>query len=171
LRSGLLTIEQLSQVAIFARHMEEVRLAHPKIDARRLVHETVRRMIGTLVTDLTNQSAKNIKARSPRNIDDVRTAEPLIAFSAGIERQQQELKRFLRRHLYQHHQVARMTNKARRIVSDLFRTFYSEPRLMPPQYHALASADTARTVADYIAGMTDRYAIREYRRIYAVDDI
>jgi len=171
LRSGLLTIEQLSEVAIFAHHMQEVRHAHPKIDRRRLVHETVRRMIGTLVTDLTRQSAKNIEARAPRDIDEVRAAEPLIAFSARIERQQQELKRFLRQHLYQHHQVARMTNKARRIVSDLFRTFYSEPRLMPPQYHALASADTARTVADYIAGMTDRYAIREYRRIYTVDEI
>ena len=171
LRSGLLTIEQLAEVEIFARHMQEVRRAHPKIDERRLVHETVRRMIGTVVTDLTRQSAKNIKLNAPRDIDDVRAAKPLIAFSAAIERQQRELKRFLRQHLYQHHQVARMTNQARRIVADLFRTFYGEPRLMPLQYHALASADTARTVADYIAGMTDRYAMREHRRIYAVDEI
>ena len=171
LRSGLLTIEQLSAVAIFARHMKAVRREHPQIDPRRLVHETVRRMIGTLVTDLTRQSAKNIKARAPRDVNDVRAAPPLIAFSAAIQREQQELKRFLRLNLYQHHQVARMTNKARRIVRDLFHAFFNELQLMPPQYHAQAATDTARTVADYIAGMTDRYAIREYRRLFAVDEI
>ena len=171
LRSGLITIEQLSRVGIFARHMKEVRHAFPKIDPRRLVHETVRRMIGTLVMDLTRQSAKNIKACAPRDVSDVRAAVPLIAFSAAIERQQQELKRFLRQNLYQHHEVARMTDKARRIVHDLFSAFFSEPRLLPSQYHALATAGAARTVADYIAGMTDRYAIREYRRLYAVDEI
>ena len=101
----------------------------------------------------------------------MREAPPLIAFSAAIKREQQELKRFLRLNLYQHHQVARMTNKARRIVRDLFQTLFNEPQLMPPQYHAPATSDPARTVADYIAGMTDRYAIREYRRLFAVDEI
>jgi len=89
----------------------------------------------------------------------------------AIQRQQQELKQFLRLNLYQHHQVARMTNKARRIVADLFSAFVAEPRLLPPQYHEQASADPARTVADYIAGMTDRYAMREHRRLFAVDEI
>ena len=171
LRSGLLTLEQLARVGIFARHMKEVQREHPKIDARRLVHETVRRMIGTLVTDLTSQSAKNIKARALRSLDDVRAAPSLIAFSTAIRREQQELKRFLRVNLYQHHQVARMTNKARRVVRDLFQAFFNDPQLMPPQYHAPAAANTARTVADYIAGMTDRYAIREFRRLFAVDEI
>ena len=171
LRSGLLTIEQLARVAIFSRHMQEVRREHPKIDARRLVHETVRRMIGSLVTDLTRQSAQNIKNGRLRTLDDVRAAPALIAFSAPVRREQQELKQFLRVNLYQHHQVARMTNKARRVVRDLFKAFIDEPQLMPPQYHAQAATDTARTVADYIAGMTDRYAIREYRRLFAVDQL
>ena len=171
LRSGLLTLEQLSKVEIFARHMMEVRREHPKIDPRRLVHETVRRMISTLVTDLIRQSAKNIKASAPRSIHDVRAAPRLITFGATIQREQLELKRFLRANLYQHHQVARMTNKARRIVRDLFHAFFNEPQLMPPQYHASATTDTARTVADYIAGMTDRFAIREYRRLFAVEEI
>ena len=171
LRSGLLTVEQLARVGIFARHIKEVRREHPKIDARRLVHETVRRMIGSLVMDLTRQSARNIKAHAPRSIDNVRAAPPLVAFSAAIKREQQELKRFLRVNLYQHHQVARMTNKARRIVRDLFGAFFNEPQLMPSQYHAPATTDTARTVADYIAGMTDRYAMREHRRLFAVDEI
>ncbi len=171
LRSGLLTLEQLARVGIFARHMKSVSAEHPKLDPRRLVHETVRRMIGTLVMDLTRQSAKNIKTLAPHNIDDVRAAPAMIAFSAAIRREQLELKQFLRVNLYKHHQVARMTNKARRIVRDLFDAFINEPQLMPPQYHAPAIADTARTVADYIAGMTDRYAIREYRRLFTVEEI
>ncbi|MEO7725995.1 MAG: deoxyguanosinetriphosphate triphosphohydrolase [Burkholderiales bacterium] len=171
LRSGLVTLEQLAGVGIFARHMKIVHREHPKIDQRRLVHETVRRMIGTLVMDLTRQSAKNIKTHAPRDADDVRAAPMLIAFSAAVQREQQGLKRFLRINLYQHHQVARMTNKARRIIHDLFHAFFNEPRLMPAQYHAAAALDAARTVADYIAGMTDRYAIREYRRLFAVDEI
>jgi dGTPase len=128
-------------------------------------------MISTLVVDLTRQSAKNIKAHTPHSVNDVRAAPPLIAFSAAIQHQQQELKQFLRLNLYRHHQVARMTNKARRIVSDLFHAFVDEPRLLPPQYHQRAIAYAARTVADYIAGMTDRYAMREHRHLFAVEDV
>jgi dGTPase len=171
LRSGLLGIEQLAQVDIFARHMKQVLREYPKLDGRRLVHETVRRMISTLVVDLTRQTAKNIKMHAPCSVEDVRAAPPLVAHSAPILRQQKVLKQFLRHNLYQHHQVARMTNKARRIVSDLFNAFNAEPRLLPPQYYAQAQTDLTRTIADYIAGMTDRYAIREYRRLFAVEEI
>jgi dGTPase len=171
LRSGLLSIEQLARVSIFARHMKQVLREYPKIDARRLVHETVRRMISTLVVDLTRQSMKDIKTLAPRSVDDVRAAPLLITFSAAIERQQQELKQFLRLNLYQHYRVARMTNKARRIVADLFHAFITEPRLLPPQYRDQTMTEPARAVADYIAGMTDRYAIREHRRLFAVDEI
>jgi len=171
LRSGLLLIEQFAQVGIFTRHMKQVLREYPKIESRRLVHETVRRMISTLVVDLTRETANNIKAHAPRNLDNVHAAPPLVTFSAAMQRQQQELKQFLRLNLYQHHQVARMTNKARRIVSDLFKAFTVEPRLLPPQYHEQTKTDIARTVADYIAGMTDRYAMREHRRLFAVDEI
>ena len=171
LRSGLLSIEQLAQVSLFARHTKQVMREYPKIDARRLVHETVRRMISALVVDLTRRSTKNIKMHAPRSVDEVREAPPLIAHSAATEREQRELKQFLRLNLYQHHQVARMTNKARRIVADLFHAFITEPRLLPPQYRDQAKTETARTVADYIAGMTDRYAIREHRRLFAVETI
>ena len=171
LRSELLSIEQLARVGLFARHMKQVLREYPKIEARRLVHETVRRMISTLVVDLTRQSTKNIKMHAPRSVDDVRAAPLLIKFSAATEREQQELKQFLRLNLYQHHQVARMTNKARRIVADLFHAFITEPRLLPPQYRDQAKTKTARAVADYIAGMTDRYAIREHRRLFAVETV
>ena len=171
LRSGLLSIEQLAEVAIFSRHMKRVLREYPRIDSRRLVHETVRRMISTLVTDLTRQSAANIAARAPRSLEDVRKAPALIAFSGPVHAQLQELKQFLRLNLYQHYQVSRMTNKARRIVSELFNAFLAEPKLLPPQYQTRSAASIARTVADYIAGMTDRYAMREYRRLFAVDEI
>ena len=171
LRSGLLGLEQLAQVAIFSRHMNLVLGAYPKIDQRRLVHETVRRMISTLVVDLTRQTSKNIKAHAPRTIADVHDAPPLVAFSAPVEKHQLQLRQFLRLNLYQHYQVARMTSKARRIVTDLFNAFMSDPRLLPPQYQQRARTDSARAVADYIAGMTDRYAMREYRRLFAVEEI
>ena len=171
LRSGLLSMEQLGQVGIFADHMKQVLREYPKIENRRLVHETVRRMISTLVVDLTRQTSKNIKAHDPQSITAIHSAPALVAFSPDMNRQQQLLKQFLRINLYQHHQVARMTNKARRIVTDLFDAFAAEPRLLPPQYRDLAQARATRTVADYIAGMTDRYAIREHKRLFAVDEI
>ena len=94
----------------------------------------------------------------------------LIAFSDTMREQQRELKVFLRRHLYQHYRVARMSNKARRIVRDLFQAFLADARLLPPEFQARAEADLPRAIADYVAGMTDRYAIREHRRLFSVEE-
>ncbi len=169
LRSGLLTLEQLAGIRIFSRHMKSALREFPKLNDRRLVHETVRRMIGTLVTDLTRQSTLNIRDRAPADLTAVRSAPPLISFSTKIKLEQQELKQFLRQNLYQHYRVARMSTKARRIVTELFGAFRDDPKLLPPEFQARAREDNARAIADYIAGMTDRYAIREYRRLFAVD--
>ncbi|MBC7945300.1 MAG: deoxyguanosinetriphosphate triphosphohydrolase [Burkholderiales bacterium] len=170
LRSGLITLEALAEIDIFARHLAEVKTLFPTVGGRRLVHETVRRMINTLVIDLSRQSAENIRGAGPKSIDDVRKAAPLVAFSSEIEREQRDLKRFLHKHLYQHYLVARMSNKARRIISELFDVFAEQPKLLPPQFQEQAVKDTPRAVADYIAGMTDRYAIREHRRLFAVEE-
>ncbi len=173
LRSGLLTVEQLQQVSLYERHSVEVQQQYPGIAGRRAINETVRRMINALVVDLVETSRANIAAVGPKSIEDVRNAPPLIAFSDAMKAEAQALKRFLRNNLYQHYQVNRMTSKARRIVTDLFGIFLSGPQLLPPDYQ-LAGADVhqqARKVADYIAGMTDRYAMREYRRLFAVDEI
>lgn len=171
LRSGLISIEQLSAVPIFARHKKQVLAAFPKVDARRLVHETVRRMISTLVVDLTRQTTRNLREHMPQSVDDVQAAPPLVAFSPSLERQQQELKKFLYANLYRHYQVCRMTAKARQVVSDLFDAFLDDPRLLPPQFQSASVAQRPRMVADYIAGMTDRYAMREHRRLFAIDEI
>jgi len=169
LRSGFIMQEQLEQVGLFSRHMAMAKKHYPGISGRRLIHETVRRMINTLATDLTVQSATNIAAAHPASLREVRKAPPLIGFSQKIRREQQELKKFLRDHLYQHHLVARMSNKARHTVEMLFKAFSSDIRLLPPEYQEKYRRNGHRAIADYIAGMTDRYAIREYRRLFAVE--
>jgi dGTPase len=171
LRSGLITVEQLEEVGIWARHVADVRRDFPQISGRRLIHETVRRMINSLAVDLIGQTMKNIAEAGVVSLDDVHRAPPLAAFGVGIHAEHRELKHFLRINLYQHYQVLRMTNKARRIVTDLFGAFKEDPRLLPPQYQEMAKADKPRAIADYIAGMTDRYAIREHRRLFAVGEI
>jgi dGTPase len=171
LRSGLIEIEQLSEVAIFKRHMAAALKDYPGLGGRRLIHETVRRMIDTVVTDLIRTSAAKIREASPEDVEDVRAAPALIAFSERIRDEQLELKRFLYRNLYRHYQVARMSSKARRIVTDLFQAFLGEPDLLPPEFQSRAAADKARAIADYIAGMTDRYAMLEHRRLFAVEAV
>jgi dGTPase len=171
LRSGLLTVEQLASVKLFADHLDTVRKMYSGIAERRLIHETIRRMINTLVTDLINETKNNIRTEAVRDITDVRNAPPIASFSAEINQQNRELKAFLRINLYRHYRVLRMSAKARRIISDLFRVFMEDNRLLPPQFQQQAEKDCARAVSDYIAGMTDRYAIREHRRIFAVEEI
>ncbi len=171
LRSGLITAEQLAAVSLYARHAEEVSADFPNLQERRRVHETIRRMIDAQVTDLLAESARRIAAASPSDPDSVRAAPALIDFSPQMAEENRAMKTFLRDNLYKHYEVLRMTHKARRIIADLFATFMNDPRLLPEQYRALATAEgDARAVADYIAGMTDRYAIREYRRLFAVGE-
>jgi dGTPase len=173
LRSGLLSLDQLQEVGLFARFFAEVQKEFVGISGRRAINETVRRMINALVVDLIETSRLNISKAGIESIADVRNAPPLIGFSAAMKEEAQTLKRFLRKNLYQHYQVNRMTSKARRIVTDLFDIFLSGPQLLPPDYQVVDGELTAqaRRVADYIAGMTDRYAMREYRKLFAVDEI
>jgi len=175
LRSGLLTVEQLDEIDFYARHRCQAEAAFPGIGGRRAINETVRRMINALILDLIDTSRARIAQARPDSIDDVRAAAPLIAFSTSMSEEAAQLKRFLRQNLYRHYLVNRMTSKARRIVTELFQAFLDEPSLLPPDYQVAAGADRqqrqARQVADYIAGMTDRYAMREHRRLFMVDEI
>ena len=171
LRSRLLEIDQLAEVGLFKEHMDAALRDFKALSGRRLVHETVRRMIDTLVTDLIRGSAANIRRHAPRSVDEAREAPALIAFSPEIRSAQLELKRFLHQHLYRHYRVARMSSKARRIVTELFSAFLAEPEILPPEFQARAGENKTRAIADYIAGMTDRYAILEHRRLYAVEAI
>ncbi len=173
LRSGLITLEQLEQVTLFANNLNTVRQQYPALSGRRLIHETVRRMINALVVDVCQQSQANINQANPANIDEVRNSPMLIGFSPEMREQQTELKRFLRTNLYQHYRVNRMSAKAQRIVRELFEVFMNDASLLPDDYQKQANTDQdkARAVADYIAGMTDRYAIREYQRLFTVSEL
>jgi dGTPase len=170
LRSGLIELESLAKVGIVGRHMKAALREFPRLAGSRLVYETVRRMIDTLVTDLVRSSAENIGRAAPASIDDVRRAPALIGFSTRTLGETRELKRFLHENLYRHQRVLRTSAKARRIVSDLFGAFLAKPRLLPPDFQARAREDTPRAIADYIAGMTDRYAIREHQRLFATEE-
>ena len=169
LRSGLLTLEQLQQLSIFARHAAVADAEFPHISGRRRVHEIIRRMIDAQVTDLLAESARRIAVAAPRTLEDVHGAPSLIAFTDTMQAEHRALKSFLSEHLYHHYQVLRMTTKARRIIHDLFAAFVAEPRLLPPQYQLMATTESVtRATADYIAGMTDRYSMKEHRRLFSV---
>ena len=175
IRAGLLSIEQLDRVPLFAEHREAACRRHRELSHKQLRHETIRGMIGTLVSDLTTTSKQPLADAAPADVDAVRThGEPLIRFSEAIAERNLELKRFLREHLYQHHLVYRMTTKSQTVITRLFDAFLDKPRLLPPEFFAQATAaeaghgdaGRARIVADYVAGMTDRFAMDEYERLF-----
>jgi dGTPase len=175
LRAGLITIDELRGIEIFRRQYDLVTARYPDLGARRMVHEVVRRMIDYLVNDLISASQASIATAAPASVDDVRArSEPLLTFSTAVQTEHLELKRYLRQHLYRHYRVLRMTTKARRVVHALFDALLQDIELLPTEHQEAArrmeSAEgkpgRARAVADYIAGMTDRYAIREYGRLY-----
>ena len=174
LRSGLITIEQLQETQLFAEQYAQVEKIYPHVAPRIRVHETVRRMINYWVVDLIDNSRRLLKESGVASIDDVRqVSHGLIAHSDAARPHSQELKQFLRRQLYAHYRVRRMTLKAGKIIEALFQAFMQDTRLLPPQYQDKMrqqddgdTSSKARNIADYIAGMTDRYAIREHQRLF-----
>ena len=173
LRSGLLSIRQLKDVDLFAGFWTEVQRVMPGITERRAIHETIRRMISALILDLTQTSLERIREIDPKSVEDVRNAMPLIAFSDDMTEKSRSLKKFLFENLYRHYQVNRMTSKARRIVHRLFSIFMAESQLLAPEYRSASGEgyEKARKIADYIAGMTDRYAMRQYRLLYEIEEV
>jgi dGTPase len=170
LRSELLSLDQLDAVTIFAQCRHEVVARWPELAGRRLVHETIRRMIDTLAFDLITRTRANITDAGVETLDDVRAAPTLAEYSGEVWPKLRELKTFLFDNLYRHKRVLSMAAKARRIIAGLFAAYMAEPGLLPLQYRVRAQSgadsDKARIVADYIAGMTDRYAMKEHRRLY-----
>ena len=175
LRSGLIDVEALTEITLFNEQYEIVRTKYPQLAPRRTIHEVVRRLIGCQVIDLVETSLVNLEQANPDSIDAVRHyGDALISFSDNMREKNLELKRFLRTHLYRHYRVHRMSAKAARTVNALFEAYIDDPRLMPmeaqqqlSQLELLNGKDgRARAVADYIAGMTDRYAIAEYERTF-----
>ena len=169
LRSGLLSVGQLLEVELFARHHHAVRSRFPGLGERRAIYETVRRMVNELVLDLTEHSQARIDATAPASVDAVRDAPALIGFSDEVGARAVALKRFLFDNLYRHDRVLRMTTRAAGQVSDLFAAYVADPALLPDAHRRKAERRLHRAVADYIAGMTDRFAIAEHRRLLGSD--
>lgn len=178
LRSGLIETDDLLGVGVFATQHAAVCAAYPRLPARRQIHEIVRRMINYWVTDLIETTQARLRAAGIDRIDAVRAAAaPMVRLSDAAHAQSLELKQFLRHRLYAHYRVRRMSLKADKTVRMLFGAFMDDARLLPPQYQAKIGENgggdhaRARIVADYVAGMTDRYAIREHARLFAPGEL
>ena len=169
-RSGLLTLEQLCEQPLFASRHDEVRKRYPDLDDRRLIYEIIRRMIGSVVSDLIEETRRNLDAAGPESIDAVRDqAKPLVAMSAEMYERHTALKRFLHKHLYSHEKKLEMTREVQAMVEELFAAYMEDIGRMPEEFAGAArgvgQADRARVVADFIAGMTDRYAIAAHESL------
>jgi len=175
LRAGMISISQLRDLPIFASYYDEVMDRYGNLVQRRMIHEVIRRMINAQVNDLIVTSYEKLQNAAVDSIDAVRQyGAPLISFSEEMAALNLELKRFLRDKLYCHYRVKRMTTKAAKVISGLYEAFINDPQLLPESAYGLAEEShhghhentTQRIVADYIAGMTDRFAIKEYARIF-----
>ena len=175
LRYGLLSFDEMMEDALFRQQYDKVIKKYPDQNQRILTHEIIRRMISHMVVDLIENSQRNILAANPQSVDDVREQKiPLIAFSDELAEQAFSLKQFMFRTLYRHYRVHRMATKASQIITRLFDIFFDDPRILPPEaqahcrslYEKEGENGNIRGIADYIAGMTDRFAIVEYERIF-----
>ena len=162
-RSGLLSLEQLEEVALFNDFRIEVLSEHPQLQGRRLLYEAIRRMLSAQVYDVIDATRAAIGAAQPVDALDATQGEALVVFSATMRERSLQLKRFLFRNLYRHAQVMQTTDLARRVVQELFDVYLQRPEEMQAGF--AARTDRARAVADYIAGMTDRFAAREHARL------
>jgi dGTPase len=176
LRAGLFEFDELKKIPVVAQVLDEVKWTYPNAPKDVVIHELVRRMIGRMVADLMVESGRRLKALGPSSPDDIRQADaPVIAFGRDMGEAVKELKAFLFDRMYRHYLVNRMASKAKRVVTDLFDLYISEPECLPTEWNARAgapnSAETARVVADFIAGMTDRFAFREHAKLFDLNRV
>lgn len=174
LRAGLFEIEDLDDVPLAGPVFHDLRRRFPDLDESRLISEAVRDLIGLMVHNLLAETTERLSAANPQTAGDIRGLDhAVVAFSDDFEMENKALKRFLFERMYRHYRVNRMASKARRLVQELFRLFLDEPNTLPPDWRRKTDGSgtekTAIAVADYIAGMTDRYAIEEHRRLFDMD--
>ncbi len=176
LRAGLFELEELKRIPVVMQLIDEVKWTYPGAPKDVIIHELVRRLINRMVADLMVESGKRIAALAPTSPDDIRNAgQPTISFGFEMQQAVKELKGFLFERMYRHYLVNRMGSKAKRVVTDLFNLYISEPECLPTEWSARAgernSAETARVVADFIAGMTDRFAFREHAKLFDLNRV
>ncbi len=168
LRSGMITLAQLRDVEIWQELFERVEAELPEARLKVKVHETIRRLINRLVTDLVEHTMAGIESLNVKTVDDVRKApRQLVGYSEQLRGKNAELKKFLFKNLYRHYRVERMADKAERILRDLFRAYTHNPKILPPWvFERAGSDDPMRAICDYVAGMTDRFALDEHQKLY-----
>jgi dGTPase len=170
LRAGLFAVADLAEVPLVGPVFDEVAKRYPGLEESRLIHESIRRLIDRMVRDLIDETRRRLAASGVDSADAIRNlGRPIAAFSKVMGNHDRALKRFLHQRMYRHQRVNRMTSNARRVVSELFRLFLAEPDHLPAEWRALtggSDAERARLVADYLAGMTDRFALDEHRRLF-----
>lgn len=170
LRAGLFSCADLDGVPLAGPVFREVAERYPGIDEPRLIHESIRRMIDRMVRDVVEETRTRLSVAMVGSADDVRAlGRPAVAFSEAMRSLDRGLKQFLFERMYRHYRVNRMSSKARRVVQDLFRLFLAEPECLPDEWRAQAAGgetERARLIADYLAGMTDRFALDEHRRLF-----
>jgi dGTPase len=162
-RSGLVSLEQVQEVALFGQFHRETLADHPQLQGRRLLYEVIRRMLSAQVYDVIDATAAALRAADPQTADEARNSPALVFFSDAMRKESAALKRFLRQNLYRHPQVEHTTGLAKQVVRDLFQVYLSDPAQMQPGFSE--RRNIPRAVADYIAGMTDRFAVREHERL------
>jgi dGTPase len=161
----------LRDLPLVGATVDAVASQHPGLEKPRLVHETLRRLIDALVADLVEETERRLTMLAPGSADDIRAGDsPVAAFSPPITEALAGLRSFLHAHMYNHYKVRRMSLKAQRIVEELFDGLLREPDCLPPAWRARAGTPgaprTVEAIADYIAGMTDRYALDEHDRLF-----
>jgi dGTPase len=171
LRAGLFELRDLADVPLAGPVIEEVLRLYPGLETQRLIHEAVRRMINLMVRDVIAETTLRLSQAQPKTVADIRArTAPVVAFSESMRANDRGLKAFLFARMYRHHRVNQMTQKAKRVVSELFELQLERPQCLPPEWQALTgapgSATTARVVADYIAGMTDNFALDTHKRLF-----
>jgi dGTPase len=169
LRAGLISFQALQAVPLFARHWQATQQRFPHATPKQQRFETLRSLLGEMIGDLLQETQARLTTVKPDSIEAVRAhSARLVGFSETMAAENRALKQFLMKNLYQHPQVFRVMNKAQRVVAQLFERFFEEARLLPPHFQARCTDDDsrARAIADYIAGMTDRYAIDEHERLF-----
>lgn len=174
--AGLFTVKELCEVPLVGDVFKAVRKEYAFLDERLIVAEAVRRLIGIWVEDLVKETRRRLKKHNPQSAEDIRQLnEPIVAFSKRLDDKQKVLRAFLFERMYKHYKVNRMRSQAKRILNDLFELFNAEPNTLPPPWRQDAEQTTndrrARIVCDYIAGMTDNYAIEEHRRLFNLDSM
>ncbi len=171
LRAGLFAVKDLAELPLAGPVLHEVATRHPGIEEPRLIHEAIRRLIDRMASDLAAESRRRLAAARVKSAGEIRAlGAPVVGFSDALAREAKDLRAFLFERMYRHYRVNRMASKARRVVQELFQLLLAEPECLPTEWRLAAAGAgtpaTARLVADYIAGMTDRFALDEHRRLY-----